>query len=172
MPRVVVVELLAPLLLLGLGQQQQPAVPPALGGGPEDVAAFLYWPNETVQAWAYGCALEETTPEKSSGVETDQDDAGATASTTLLQLQDPVENVGSNKLDSGPRLPYDDQPAGPPERMCAICGTTWKGEKDQRSPCGHISPEGIQTIEAQPLTVLKPKVKVEYRKRTDKWQPQ
>jgi len=43
LPRVVVVELLAPLLLLGLGQQQQPAVPPALGGGPEDVAAFLYW---------------------------------------------------------------------------------------------------------------------------------
>jgi hypothetical protein len=39
--RVVVAELLAPLLLLGLGQQQPAA--PALGGGPEDAAAFLYW---------------------------------------------------------------------------------------------------------------------------------
>ena len=35
-------ELLAPLLLLGLGQQQ-PGALPALGGGPEDAAAFLYW---------------------------------------------------------------------------------------------------------------------------------
>jgi hypothetical protein len=35
LPRIVIVELLAPLLLLGLGQQQ--------GGGPEDAAAFLYW---------------------------------------------------------------------------------------------------------------------------------
>jgi hypothetical protein len=42
LPRVVIAELLAPLLLLGLGQQQQP-VAPKLGGGPEDAAAFLYW---------------------------------------------------------------------------------------------------------------------------------
>jgi hypothetical protein len=39
--RVVVAELLAPLLLLGLGQQQPAAQ--ALGGGPEDAAAYLYW---------------------------------------------------------------------------------------------------------------------------------
>jgi hypothetical protein len=40
--RVVIAELLAPLLLLGLGQQQ-PATQSNLGGGPEDAAAFLYW---------------------------------------------------------------------------------------------------------------------------------
>jgi hypothetical protein len=78
----------------------------------------------------------------------------------------------SPKVLDGPALPWDNQPVGPPERICGICGTTWKAETGKGSPCGHVSPEGIQTIEAQPLTVLKPKVKVQYLKRIEKWRQQ
>jgi len=114
--------------------------------------------------------MEETTPEANSGVEVGQDDAGAAACPLSFRLQSLVETMGIN-LDTGPASPLDNRPAGPPERICAICGTRWRYEKDRASPCGHVDANGIQTVDVeQPATILRPKVKVEYVSRgSKKW---
>jgi hypothetical protein len=114
--------------------------------------------------------MEETTSEPNSGVEVGQDDAGAAIRPPSFRLQSPVEKMGI-KLDTGPAPPLDDRPAGPPERICAICGTRWRYEKDRASPCGHVDANGIQTVDVeQSATLLCPKVKVEYVSRgTKKW---
>jgi len=114
--------------------------------------------------------MEETTPEANSGVEVGQDDAGAAACPPSFRLQSLVETMGIN-LDTGPASPLDNRPAGPPERICAICGTRWHYEKDKASPCGHVDANGIQTVDVeQPATILRPKVKVEYVSRgSKKW---
>ena len=79
----------------------------------------------------------------------------------------------SAKLDSGPALPWDNQPTGPAERICSICGTRWRPDLNRESPCGHVNADGIQTVDASPVTILVPKVKVQYTpSETKKWQAQ
>jgi hypothetical protein len=77
------------------------------------------------------------------------------------------------RLEEGPALPWDDKPAGPPERICSICGTRWRSDLNSESPCGHVNADGVQTVDASPVTVLAPKMKVQYTpSETQKRQPQ
>ncbi len=77
------------------------------------------------------------------------------------------------RLQDGPALPWDDKPAGPAERICSICGRKWRSDLNPESPCGHINANGIQTVDVPPVTILVPKVKVQYTPSdTKKWRPQ
>jgi hypothetical protein len=77
------------------------------------------------------------------------------------------------KIDSGPALPWDDKPASAPERIRSICGTRWRSDLNRESPCGHVNADGVQTADVSPVTILLPKVKVQYTpSKTKKWQSQ
>ena len=41
-----------------------------------------------------------------------------------------------------PARPYDNQPAGPPQRICSVCGSKYAYEAGKESPCGHVKKYG------------------------------
>ena len=41
-----------------------------------------------------------------------------------------------------PAKPSDYQPAGPPKRICIVCGLKYIPEPGKDSPCGHIKADG------------------------------
>ncbi len=45
-----------------------------------------------------------------------------------------------------PRPPWDNQPAGPPQRTCGFCGAKWTFEPGKDSPCGHVKADGTQVM--------------------------
>jgi Terminase RNaseH-like domain len=41
-----------------------------------------------------------------------------------------------------PARPYDNQPSGPPQRICSVCGSKYTYESGKDSPCGHVKSDG------------------------------
>src|SRR5206468_2387728 len=45
-----------------------------------------------------------------------------------------------------PARPFDNQPAGPPQRICSVCGSKYTYEPGKDSPCGHVKRDGTLVV--------------------------
>ena len=48
-----------------------------------------------------------------------------------------------------PAPAWDNEPAGPPRRMCIVCGQRWVDKPGEGSPCGHVTKDGTLILEPQ-----------------------
>jgi hypothetical protein len=55
-----------------------------------------------------------------------------------------------------PARPYDNQPAGPPQRICSVCGAKYTYEPGKDSPCGHVKSDGTLVLPQPRPTTTEP----------------
>jgi hypothetical protein len=55
-------------------------------------------------------------------------------------------NLFKPSMAVGPARPYDNQPAGPPQRICSVCGSRYTYEPGKDSPCGHVRSDGTVVL--------------------------
>jgi terminase large subunit-like protein len=55
-----------------------------------------------------------------------------------------------------PPRPYDNQPAGPPQRICSVCGSKYTYEPGKDSPCRHVKSDGTLVMPEQKFNTTEP----------------